>query len=395
MRRIALMTGFFFILALIPNTLIQAHGRRQDMASLETSLSKRAKLRVGPGTEWAIIGYIEAGASVRLDGRAPYSNIWVRGTTSDGRIGWIFGDLVAAPADQLQTLPVVWDGTPISAPTPTPAPAAPSSAPVAAPSSPNDDIVSSISNRTRDIYLRGQQLGNRPNVFSKVGDSITVSGYFLYPFGWGAYNLRGYGELQGVVDYFAGADARDGNNSFANSSLAAYNGLTTTGVLDPNNAWKQVCQPGETPLECEYRIVRPSVALIMLGTNDVASDSLDTYRGNLERIVQITIDRGIIPVLSIIPTRQSYEDRIPAYNQVIAETARAFDIPLWNFGGVLNGLDNNGLSDGIHPSPPPGSGSDDFAAAADFTAENLRYGYTVRNLTALQVLDAVWRRAMY
>ena len=68
---------------------------------------------------------------------------------------------------------------------------------------------------------------------------------------------------------------------------------------------------------------------------------------------------------------------------------------MWNFGGAIDALENNGLSDGIHPSSPPGNGPDDFAAAADFTAENLRYGYTVRNLTALQVLNAVWRRAIY
>jgi len=44
-------------------------------------------------------------------------------------------------------------------------------------------------------------------------------------------------------------------------------------------------------------------------------------------------------------------------------------------------------SDGVHPSAAPNS--------ADFTPENLQYGMTVRNLTALQALDAVWRGAMY
>jgi hypothetical protein len=133
----------------------------------------------------------------------------------------------------------------------------------------------------------------------------------------------------------------------------------------------------------------------MLGTNDVASTALDTYRANLERIVQLSVDRGIIPVLSLLPTRQGYESSVVAFNQAVADTAAAYDVPLWNFGGAIYALDSNGLSDGIHPSAPPGNGPDDFAAAADFTVENLRYGYTVRNLTALQVLDAVWRRAMY
>ncbi|MEO8608392.1 MAG: GDSL-type esterase/lipase family protein [Chloroflexota bacterium] len=388
------------VVAILPVNAVFAFPPHQEGSAIEAALTKRAKLRVGPGTQWATIGYVEAGETVRIEGRASFTNLWVRVVTADGRYGWVFGNLIAAPPEQLSALPMVWDGTPIS-PQATPLPPQPSvdtpsaSAPEAA-SLPNYDVISGISGHARDIYLKGQSLGNRPNVFSKVGDSITVSPYFLYPFGWGTYNLRGYGKLQAVVNYFAQADARDGNNSFSNPSLAAYNGITTGGILDPNNAWTQVCQLGETPLECEYRIIKPSVALIMLGTNDVVSTSLDSFRSNLGRIVQITVDRGTVPVLSLIPIRQGYENSIPAFNQVIADTAAANDIPLWNFGGALRGLDNNGLSsDGIHPSAPPGNGSDDYSAAADFTADNLHYGYTVRNLTAMQVLDAVWRRAMY
>jgi hypothetical protein len=44
-------------------------------------------------------------------------------------------------------------------------------------------------------------------------------------------------------------------------------------------------------------------------------------------------------------------------------------------------------SDGVHPSYVT-------SHAADFTPEYLQYGYTVRNLTALQALDEVWRKAI-
>ena len=51
---------------------------------------------------------------------------------------------------------------------------------------------------------------------------------------------------------------------------------------------------------------------------------------------------------------------------------------------------NEGMSkDGLHPSFPPDSG------AARFTAENLQYGYTIRNLSALQVLDVLWHTVLY
>jgi hypothetical protein len=42
-------------------------------------------------------------------------------------------------------------------------------------------------------------------------------------------------------------------------------------------------------------------------------------------------------------------------------------------------------SDGVHPSSAPAG------HATDFSPDNLRYGMTVRNLTGLYVLDAVWR----
>ena len=32
---------------------------------------------------------------------------------------------------------------------------------------------------------------------------------------------------------------------------------------------------------------------------------------------------------------------------------------------------------------------------AIITADNLNYGYALRNLTALQVLDAIWRQSWY
>jgi hypothetical protein len=392
MRRLLILLQLLIFLGLA-FTLTYAHPTAQSSVGVEAVVTKRARLRAGPGTEWAVLRVVQPGDPFRIDGKASLADgtFWVRGITSDSRIGWIFGDLISVPADQLAALPAVWVDAPFTL-SPPAAVVSPGSASGSA--SVNSAVISGITTHARQIFQQGQSLGNRANVFSKVGDSITASPYFLYPIGQGFYNLRDYSSLQRVVDFFRSGDARDGNNSFANPSLAAYNGITTAGILDPNNAWTQVCSSGETPLECEYRLVRPSIALIMVGTNDVASLSPDDYRNNLSRIVQISIDRGIIPVLSLIPVRGGYEASIPTFNQIIADVAAGYDIPLWNFPALLAGLDNNGLTDGIHPSAPPGIAPDDFTAAADFTPENLRYGYTVRNLTALQVLDAIWRRAL-
>jgi hypothetical protein len=249
-------------------------------------------------------------------------------------------------------------------------------------------FITGIGQHTRDIYLAGQARGNRNNVFSKVGDSITVSGQFLFPIGNGQYDLRDYGFLAEVVAHFSSGWARTGN-SFYNTSLAAKGGWSSFSVLSPSLADKAVCRANESPLLCEYRITKPSVALIMLGTNDILGTTSDAYRANLRRIVGDTVDQGIIPLLSTIPPfqRSGYEARADELNGIIVSVAQEYDIPVWQFWAALQPLPNLGLApDGVHPSWSPGP--------ADFTADNLRYGYTVRNLTALEALDSVWRQCM-
>ncbi len=241
--------------------------------------------------------------------------------------------------------------------------------------------VSGVSGHVQDILAQG----NQKQVFAVVGDSISASGFFLKPIAQGNYDLGEYGAFADTIDFFG--------ESFAVESLAVHVGWTTENVLDPaNNTW-QVCQPDESPLRCEYRVRRPAVALIMLGTNDVAaSRTLESYRANLRQIVQISIDQGVIPVLSTIPPMPltpSNTARIDAFNQVVRETAKDFDIPLIDYWGALQAVPGYGISaDGVHPNNPPDGRS------ADFDDEHLQYGYTVRNLLALDALDMLRRSVL-
>ncbi len=62
---------------------------------------------------------------------------------------------------------------------------------------------------------------------------------------------------------------------------------------------------------------------------------------------------------------------------------------MWDYGSAVQGLPDDGLSsDGIHPSVFIGH-------AADFSQDYIQAGYTVRNLLALQALDAVWKAALH
>jgi uncharacterized protein YraI len=331
-------------------------------------------LRTGPGTSYAVIRVIPQGAEVSLLGRDVNAS-WLF-VAYQGQEGWAFSRYI-------ETTGIVAD-LPIVAQESTTSSALPATV-----SSPTD-VVSRISGTSRTIFQAGQALGNRSDVFVKVGDSITATDLFLDPIGHGAYDLQGFDYLQPVINYFSQTSVRD-HFSFANTSIAARGGFTTADVLNPELAPPGVCQPGETPLACEYRIARPAIALIMLGTNDVAILDAAVFEANLRTIVQISIDNGIIPVLSTIPDRPGpLAERAQTFNRIIERVSRRFDVPLWDFHGALQGLHNQGLSeDDIHPSYDAATNNTAF-----FTPEGLQYGYNVRNLTALQVLDALWRQVI-
>ena len=238
--------------------------------------------------------------------------------------------------------------------------------------------------RARRLVLIGRARGNRANVFSKVGDSITQFGYFLVPVGNGGLRLGGYGNLGGAAQWFSTTMART-NNSFANDSLAANGGWTSYDLLDPSKAVPGICNGGATPIECELGVSRPAVALIMIGTNDLAHGNVAGFQANLNRIVSITESFGVIPVISTIPERHDNSvlgSRVPAFNDAIIRVALAHGAPLWNYWLAMDKLGNSGLmGDGVHPSIPPDQNT---AVFDDF---HLQFGFTVRNLTALQVLN--------
>lgn len=336
---------------------------------------ERLRLRAGPSTTEAVLATLDDQTELHIEGRSD-DFYWLEVTAlPSGLRGWVMRQYVEALIP-LESVPITFI-----------TPALPTDVPSASPTPQNYPYIENITPHAREVFLLGQSLGNRPNVFSKVGDSITANEAFLVPIGVGDYNLRDHTYLQPVIDYFSQATARDAN-SFANTSLAARGGWSAWQVITPRYADPTLCQEGEAPLECEYRIVRPSVALIMLGTNDVMTTPSGTYESWMRQIVEISLERGVIPVLSTIPDfkREGYEERVPELNGIIRRLAYEYEIPLWDYWAALQDLPNKGLSDdGVHPG---------WAVPADFKPYFLQYGMTVRNLTALQALDAIWRQVI-
>lgn len=274
-------------------------------------------------------------------------------------------------------------------------------------------IDQALKDRLLTILAAGQRAGNRLNVFAKIGDSITESASFLWDLGCSVEQLGSYAELGPVTDYFRGAAlpfrntsfCRGDNpnspfynqNSFNRGSACAVAGWSADYALDPgqlDSTLAQACPaPFNAPLTCELHLLRPALALIMYGTNDLQRyNDLEGYRQHLTRIVSETIAAGVIPVLSTIPPRLDTDverdigARVAGYNRIIMEIAGANQLPLWNYWLALEGPEmiNHGMDvDGIHPNVFRGGD------AAVFTSEGLRYGYNQRNLTAVQVLAKI------
>lgn len=231
-------------------------------------------------------------------------------------------------------------------------------------------IPATLNQRAREIYSRGLELGRDPHVFSKVGDCGGTPSWFLGPFDLGEYTLGEYSSLQGVIDYFSGSHSR--------TSAAVHDGFNAASLLSSIRADPELCESAENPLACEYRLNNPSIALIMLGTND--KFRVAEFEASMRQIIEYTIDQGILPVIASKPDNLEGDHSL---NRILYALAVEYELPFWNMWSAAQDLPNGGLQeDGAHLTWAPN----------DFTnIYNLRTGWVQRNLTALQVLDFLWR----
>ena len=253
------------------------------------------------------------------------------------------------------------DVSSVSSPVATPPPGVPAT---------SGAVLPTVSARARAIYQLGLSLGNNPRAFSKIGDCNSVAPFFLAPFDLGDYRLGAtYAPLQATIDNFAGSFNRDG--------AAAHIGLNVDSIMDPDWADPRICLKGETPLSCEVRIQKPSIAIVSLGTNG-SWQTNDQYESGMRQIVDQLIGQGVLPILSTKVDNLEGGDR---FNQIVIRLAGEYQLPLWDFASAARALPGDGLADTYHPS----------WGRAYFDNGPLFAGWQVRNLTALQSLDIVWR----
>ena len=339
-------------------------------------------MRTTPNTNSAVIAELPDDTIVNLLGRNANST-WLYAQTSDGTTGWLYSRYVTVNG-AVSSLPTVnATGAPASNPAPPQQPDTLAQENAVPPAPGGDAPYFLVGAEARNTYQRGAALGNNRNVFSKVGDSITVADSAYNAIGHGLARFGNYGYLRSTASYFSA--------SFTRGSLAAGGGWNASIVHNANFANPRVCNPGESPIACEYRVNRPAVALIMLGTNDVTSLPVDQYMYYMRVTIEYSQQNGVIPVVSTIPQRQGYEGRVALYNDSLLQVASRYGVSVWDYAGAMARLPQGGISgDGIHPSEPPRGASD----SATFTDEYLQYGYNQRNLTALQALYILQTQVM-
>jgi hypothetical protein len=291
----------------------------------------------------------------------------------------------ASPAPQPTQTSAPPSPTPTSEPTSEPQPTAqePDLTVLTAP------IVPEVPQRMREVYAQGIADGRSAGVFTRVGDCMSASPDYLFPYANGVYDLGEYDQLQAVIDHFATAAIREVEgqpvSSFSNPSLAVSCGFNSAGPLDPLWADPAFCEPGESSLTCELRISNAAFALIMLGTHDMHFPR-DRFKGYLEQIVGESIDTGVVPILITFPPRSDDLEHAQEYNGVVIEVAQEQQVPLANLWRALHDKPNYG----VQPDHPTALSLPPDGCATCFTEENLQAGATQQNWVALMALYEVW-----
>ncbi|MFZ6026712.1 MAG: hypothetical protein ACOYYS_03265 [Chloroflexota bacterium] len=225
-------------------------------------------------------------------------------------------------------------------------------------------VVPIVPQNVRDIYWRGQALGNNPQAFSVFGDCQSLPDEFLGIYETDPKLLAALPlDLQLTLAYFAGSPTHAGPTTKDSSTAGA--------MLWPE--WHEnqyTCQRNETPMDCELRIHNPSFVFVTVGTHYEVRNEL-----YMRIIVEDLMAKGIVPILATKADNREGEHEI---NRLMAALASEYNLPLWNFWAATQDLPGQGLIS-KESNPHLGAIYFDVDAKARF------------RLTALQSLHAVWQ----
>ena len=195
-------------------------------------------------------------------------------------------------------------------------------------------IIPEITNNAIVIYAWGIQAKVDSRSFSKIGDCQNIKEAFL-----GIYDLEGRYFLwedelswQETIENFKSYFNKDG--------MAIEQELNVAAVLSPLHADPDICNPEESPLQCELRKANPSFAFISFERWWPKETPPEVYEKYLRIAIQSTIDHGTVPILI---TKADNVEGNHQINQIIAKLAFEFDIPLYNWWRAAQLLPYRGI----------------------------------------------------
>ena len=340
-----------------------------------------AYVRAGPSVHYDVVDTVDKGDLFPVLAYAEdYDGVtWYLITLADGKPAWVSGLLSrpvgGARAPQSIALAVTVPPTPTLGPTPSLTPAAGLEAELQ-----KVPVLSEIGDGAREIFKRGQVLGNNPHALAKIGDCNTESGSFLRPLDAGNYVLGRYDYLQDTITFFQG--------SFAPESVAGKVGFNVASVQDRIWADPAYCTGSESPFTCEIRRTQASVAIIMFGANDVLFIPPELYEQKLRAMIEYASAQGVIPVLTTFTRRpDALWDRTLELNMVIVKLAREYDVPLINFWLAARYLPGNGIL-------PDNAHLNQGRVSLRFDGDEKQWGHALRSLLTLQMLDQLRREVL-
>lgn len=226
-------------------------------------------------------------------------------------------------------------------------------------------VIPEITNNSVVIFKNGKEQKVDPNAFSKIGDCQNIKEAFL-----GIYDLDGR--------YFLNEDEKDWQETINNfkgyfnkDGLAIEQGLNVAAALSPLHADPDVCKTGESPLLCEFRISHPSFAFISFERWWPKTTPPEEYKKYLRIVIEETISHGTVPILI---TKADNVEGNHQINQIIADLAFEYDLPLYNWWRAAQSLPHRGLDP---------ERDDAFHISTE--------AWDSRSYYALETLDKLWK----
>lgn len=243
------------------------------------------------------------------------------------------------------------------------------------------NLTPTVLNNAWAIYQSGQQMGRQSDSLIMIGESNTVPTSVYCTLGTGNYSLGQYPHFQRIIDRL------NASNSFCRVHESAQTGFNSSAVLDPYWSNPAICQADESPIQCEIRRRQPAFAVIYLGIGDHATIPPELFSSNMQQIVQLLINNGVVPLVFTYPMADIYnvEGTAGLYNDIVRNIALQYNVPLIDLRAATWDMNNRGTgADGYHLSQAS-------IPYSDIDSEKQLYGRTMREYLTLEALHQIFQ----